>query len=293
MAIIACNLKREGRTGNHGVSSSREYQIPWQVLTNSDNDGPRNVIAVGPFIGPDPLPLIGATYSVGNDTDTFSVCQNLAAVNVPGRVREWTVTATFKPLEPNQEQQDVVSTNPITRPIKYRLEHESWTRVTEKDKDGVALKNSANVPFDTGVELEDSYVVLVAEKNFATLQQIIDLNVQFALKVNNAVFKGGAVRSWLCRPITCSDLQNENGVAYYTATFHIVHKPDLWDIQVVDRGFLTKDGAVWKGALEKNLQPVGEAIPFNGAGSILNAGLPLHFLSFRIRGETSFTGLGI
>lgn len=263
------------------------------IITGSDNDGPQVCMIGAPFVGPDPLPLIGSLYSVGNDFDFSAFCHDISFEQNPQRLKEWTATAHYKTLDDQGQQEDVQSTNPLTRPIHYRIEHEHWTRVVEKDKDGVAIKNSAGVPFDTGVELDDSYMVLIAEKNFSTLQQIIDLNTNFAMKVNNDPFKGGQIREWLCRPIASSDIQYENGVAFYRATFHLAYKPGKWDVDILDRGFSELNGGVLRDILDKNKQPITEPWPLNGAGVKLPEGSPLVFVTKRLRGEAAFSGLGV
>lgn len=292
MAVTFCELMREGRGGSFGEKSAAEYTAQWRVITNNKDDGPERVKTLGPFVGPTPIPVIGSIYAIGNDADAGAFCDKIDPQQ-GARVNEWLVNVHYRQLEPGEQYDDLVSTNPLTRPVQYRLDHEHWTRVVEKDKDGVALKNSAGVPFDTGVETDDSFLVLVAEKNFATLQEIINLNLSFAWKVNTGIFKGGAARSWLCRPIICSDIQTENNISFFRATFHTVYNPELWDVPILDKGFSELNGGVLRDILDKNKQPITEPWPLNGAGVKLPEGNALVFLTKRIRGETSFTGLGI
>lgn len=293
MAVTSCTLKREGRSGHFGPNAQRDYQVQWIMTTNSDNDGPAVLKLGGPSVGPHPLPTLGLTYNIGSEADLRAFCHDIRFERNPKRIQEWTATADYKTLQSDVQVEGVQGTPPLSRSTTYRIEHEHWTKVVEKDKDGIAIKNSAGVPFDTGVELDDSYLVLIAEKNFATLQQIIDLNTSFAMKVNNDVFKGGTSRTWLCRPIGCSDIQSEEGVSFYRATFHLVYKPDRWDVEIVDKGFSELNAGQLRDILDKNKQPITEPWPLNGAGVALPAGGTLVFLTKRIRGEVAFSGLGV
>jgi len=94
-----------GTTGNFKEEAKREYQIVFQVTVDDKDDGPPTVLqATG-------LPSTGSTYAMGNETDATAYLYDLSAKRVSGTRLLWHVTAKYKRLSGDDDQDEHTDEN--------------------------------------------------------------------------------------------------------------------------------------------------------------------------------------
>ena len=266
------------------------YTAHYRVITTSATDGPLTVMNASA------LPTLWSSFSVG-DSDVNAFVKKISVKQSTDVRTMWDVTVNWEPLRPGQTPDDEYQDR-FNRPIRYWIESVNYTDIVEVDQAGDPIVNSANQAFDEPLTEERSRIVLCAEKPFATLQEIIDLNLSHAMSVNTDTFYGATARQCLCRPILCSQLMTENDISFYLGTFRIEFNEDTWDRKVVDRGFLTIDGdcestADHANAIDKDGNFTAEPVLLDSDGTALGpceTGTPLVFETIR---QTAFSELGI
>lgn len=270
MAVLWVKPIWSGRDGD-ADEQHRRYTSCWRIRTTSPLDGP---MTVGNAAG---LPKRYEGYVFGNDSDPSALCVGLSPKQDQDDARTWIVTAKYSTdymtgQEGGDSPQDQ---NPLNWSTVWSVDFEEFTRATTKDKDGQPIVNSAG-QLIAGIEREDSYLVLVAQKNLA------DLDFNFVADYNNSTnsagYKGFGPRE-LKLKIRVGELAVHNGFKYYPHTFRFTIKEDKWDIDPVDRGTAVKDASgrlvVARDAFEQPLQEVN----LDGAGKLLAAGQPLKYVS--------------
>lgn len=297
MSVIRCALAEEPPRLSEDKRFRSTIPVMWNVETDDPTDGPIAVKAGAEVTSPDPLPPLWTTYSYHGESDTSIFLKRREVQprhGAQGRTM-WRVIGHYEPLEP-QEQPDDSNPDPFLRPVKYRLEHVTYTEVVDVDKDDKPIVNSAGQEFDEPLEQEKSRMVLVADQIVPDLQTIINHNLTWAGKVNSTPYRGGGPRMWFVHTIGSSDLLSESGVDYYVATWRLELNFDTWDRKVLNRGFKHYDNAADKKlviAKDKDGLPVNEPILLATDGTRLGDGIDGNFLSFRVKDEVSFAGFPV
>lgn len=291
--MATCNLIRDpgSWTCDEDVRLTRNFRATYRFVSDSTALGPDEALNRATTTSPEPIPSIGDFYNVGSDFNPHAVCRGRSARR-GDKLTHWDIEIQWGPLEGDEEDDDFQE-NPLLRPVKYRLETETFTQLLEEDKDGNAIVNSAGKAFETPVEKESSRMVLVAEKNYGTLQEIINLNITYSQKVNETVYKGGQPRTFYCRQISSGELQTENGVEYYRAAFFFAWNRNTWDVKLVDQGYEELVGGELVKIKDANDEDIVEPRPLDGAGQKLAEGEDLEFLSFKIYDEADFNETGV
>lgn len=300
--MAASYLLTTGRSSSQDKMGLRSYRATYRVEMSSTSYGPANVLEHAQSYKPDPIPKLWQKYRIDSDFDNYAFCQSRTVEQTEDNKRTWwKVNCEWRPLNPGEDQDDS-TTHPMSRPVRYRVEHATYTENIEKDKDGESVVNGAKQEFDTALQQEVSHMVLVATKNFATLQDVIDLNLKYAMHVNTTTFHGASKRKCLCYPISCSNLIREGKVEYYQATFHIEFRDDTWDRRYINQGMKYLKAGVLTNVFAENedgeevqvnepmlLDSAGAMLAANTTGTVANGGI----LEFRVRDEISFSGLGV
>lgn len=298
MAVTNVKIPREQDfAAEVDLTGRATYQLRYVVDSDDPEESPIAVYVGGvAFAGAVQLPERGDSYAFNGDTDGSSYAQRFRIYRPQPNdlATRWFVDVTFMSLMPGTTSGDADS-NPLARPTKYWIEDEPYNVLVTEDKDGVPIVNSAGQEFTEPPEEEDYHMILVAEKNFATLAEIIALNQTYARGVNTDTFYGATARKCLCMPIKCSPPKEENDVTFYTATFQIKISDKQWDLKIVDQGYMHKKGTgdeLYR-ALDEDGEPTAEPVLLDTDGTRLAAGTVGQFLTFRRRREVAFSGLGI
>lgn len=320
MAVISCKRARTSPTLKTDKQGRATLTVVWNVETSDPTDGPISVLNGARNIDGgdnDPVPPRGSGYAWPGETFGGVL---LLEYDVQRRHDDrnrnlWTITATYSVPDPGQSPNEDRG-DATTIPIKYRLEHVSFTEVVEEDKDGQPIVNAAEQEFDEPLEQEQSRLVLVAEKIFLSAQppaqlaidallSIVALNRTFKHTVNDATFLGAGPREWFCHTIPASDMTIDgNGIAYRTATIRLELNPKKWDRKVLNRGFKHYKTAADKTLLQATTTmvqqdgteikvPTNEPVLLAADGTRLPDGQLGNFITFRVRRETDFDQLGI
>ncbi len=177
----------------------------------------------------------------------------------------WDVTIQYTTLSPGQLPQNK-EIQPTLRGAKLSFGSVKFRRPLLKaykkvngqfTSQKVAVVNSAGVPFNPPLEVDDSRMVITVEKNFRAVPPFI---IQYADAVNSdtvliggLVFPPGSIKA---EPPSVSPLQFENNELFVTLSMIFHHNREGWDLDVLDRGYSEK--------LPVNLIPnLGKAIGFS------------------------------
>ena len=301
MAVTSCNLHREGWIGSGNVADGDKYQTQHLVESNDKNDGPLSIALGAEGSSPHPLPAAWSTYAVGNDINQNVVLKDrdtrLHGYTNTGAL--WIVTSKYEKPGSDDEEQST-GTNPLLRPTKYRIEWSNYTKIITKELNGQkrAILNSAGQKFADPVEQEDQRLVLVAVRNVAVLEYIINLGIVYKNAVNTNTFYGAAPRHAKVQSITCGDQQTEEDVSYYRMTIRVEFNDEAWDRQFLDQGIVVEDpnnAGNWIAVKDGTATPMGQEMQLDGNGAVLAPGADPVWIDppYRTYPERDFSGLGI
>lgn len=262
-SILDCRIVSEEFVAElKGKNSAR---ITWRVRT--DGRMPAADVLYQALTAADEPVLSVGTY-IGNGV---YVLQTPIRLEHPGNKTQWTVTAECGPwpttdagapgdgIDPNTGQ-----VNPLQRRVIWSIERYTEQEAVEVDTSGNPIVNAAGKPFDIPYFRERHYPVLVAVKNFATLDEIIAINEAYENHLNSIPFKGYG--KWFVKftGAEASQAQYENGITFYTATMRFpVRKtgefPDYgWQPEILNRGYQYFD--IDKSLPNAKLKTVGDGL---------------------------------
>lgn len=292
MAVTQCRIRRVGRSAEFKTPNKNSYVVQYDITTDNPNDWMPVVKVHAQVAGaPDLLPFEDALFSVGGTTDFSAYCNSIQLAQSDVEPTEWIATCRFGPLPPNKTPMDNTH-NPLDRPVKYWLEFQEELKPVAMDKDGKEIRNSAGQEFIDPIMMEQTYPVLVAQKNIGNLQTLIDQNIEFRQSVNSSEFFGGEPRTVRFIPIQTGQPQWENEIQFYAAQYRFAYDSETWDIPVVDQGFYYRNT---EGKLVRDRDDEGndkvEPTLLDGAGGKLGAGEPGVVKKFRVRPEKDLNDL--
>lgn len=132
-----------------------------------------------------------------------------------------------------QEQID----DPRKRPFIFWNERISETRLVDKNIAGEPIVNAAGQPFDEPIVDEEWMTVLVAQRNYGTLEEIEQLNRNYRNTVNLGSFRQNPTKTVRFTGIETGPPQFENGVTYWVGQLRFLIRPAGWAKSIVNRGF--------------------------------------------------------
>jgi hypothetical protein len=305
MPVVSCKRQFGGASMEAEPGQKRKYTFKWIVQTSTATMDPYQVlkqcIAFGSSDGNSPVPDLYDTLP----GDNSARCKRINATQRTEDPKVWDVTVNadteINPREENRQENE----NPMQQTVEYSLEQAQFVRVVEKSIDGKPCVNTLGDPFVPAIEQEDYRPVLVAQKNFATLAEVIGYMLEFKDAVNNAPFYGAKRRQARVKSITAGQQQFQNGYYYYPVTIRIEFKSDndpaggTWDREVLntgkrwrkkkgDQNFTNKhDGITPSDAIP--LDKDGVPCTKDEAGRLENP----HYLTFKTFPERNFGRLGI
>lgn len=292
----------------------RTYTHDFLVITDDVDDLQGNILEDSLSATPDPIPSMWSNYNVWKpgttpfDADVYLQSKRIQRLsNDEDNRHHWIVTCTWSPPAPGTSGDNPPTEDPLTRPIKYRLDWASYTKMIGQDIFGNPITNSAGDLFNPGPEIDDARPVLVATKNIADLSTIISLSLDYTNAINTDTFYGAPAYHAKVQSILSGDIMEENGVKFYSVTFRVEFNYDSWLLSLIDKGTHVLEQAqngtnmvkVPPRVLEDTDSAIaGDLLDFvflNPDGTMREPGLPGLAIDppFHVYPQMAFSGLGI
>lgn len=252
MAITSVYQLFDGRGGSADANMARTYTRVYEVYVDSPYDD-----AVTAGTAPGYLPVMGEPHS----EDLAAFVTNRDIQQDAADPLRWLVTITYTTQQPGTESVTAPgeslqpngggsqapgdrSENPLARVAAWRVNFQTTQepatvgfKVANNGDVAVlptAILNSAGLPFDPPVMVEVSRPVVSVTKNIVNL----DLNKLTDLQdsVNSKAWKSFPPRTVRVSGIEVNSAF-ENGVAFWSITYHFAVNWRTWDVQPLDAGF--------------------------------------------------------
>lgn len=259
VTLTSCTLLRpiSASSDKHGMGT---YRLRWQAEVAGGSIGPRDLIALCQAGSPHAVPQQWATYSYpsdyGTDADVYSYAQEFQVTNHEQSKSIYYIDVTYSPLNEGEGSQTVGGspiesvTNPVSRAPVMWWDREVFTHYAQKDINGKAIVNKCQDFYPNDIEIEATRGVLVIEKNYATLAEVIDLSQKYDGAVNSSLWnvhlgavtiKQIAAKQALCREVSSGPPQTERGYVYFPVRFRFALKDtsDTWDEKMPEYGQFT------------------------------------------------------
>lgn len=294
MAVLTCR-----RTRNRSLSYATGYRNEYKVEFLIDCDSIMNEIAVyaaaTTMATGDKLPIVYQYYDYDGVQDQSSYAINIDLVQTTESGLQWKATVNYGRTGDGNTPQDQTP-NPLDQPIKYRIEWIEEQMEVTVDRNGARIVNTVGDAFDELIEEPQLYPVLVAEKNYLTIQEIIDIGMAYHRTVNDGVFYGGQPRTVKFMPIQSGDIQVSNNISYYTATLRFAFNPNTWDFIHPNNGHRFRKVAGGPIGLKMD-DDTRWSLPFpmdlKADGTLLPVGDPPVMLTFEILPEADYSLIGV
>lgn len=289
MAVTLCKELFPGRHGSDGIERKLKHTRVFEVLTDDPNDDDY-IAGAGDGVT---IPRNGDIHP----NNPFAVMVSITADQDDESPLRWLVVCEYDtelPISQSRESggfdangESVLggdagnplarADNPLDRPASWSFEWEQVQIVAEKSRSdgtgspdnfdgtvtwpfGTLICNSAGLPFDPPVMIEDSQPVATVVKNYPVGHAILFLSAQATWKnaVNNAEWKGFAAGT--ARIIGMNfTYATENGITFGRMTWRIkfTDAPDGWDLVLLDQSYAER----WADdSLHKIDLPIGSGI---------------------------------
>lgn len=302
MSVISCNEIGTGRGGELDYAQGRRWTRRFQVITDSDLDGPATVVLC-PF-----LPQVGSIYLTDGESDSFAFLRSLTPEQDPNDARVWTVTATYQtedagkgggsgsPGQGGASPQNRPE-NPLDRPVEWRASYAKARKTVLTDKDGKDVKNSAGQYFSPGYERDIIMAMFSATKNYASVTFADTLN--YYGKINSDTWHGLDAKTVKIDNIEMQSMY-ENGTSYVRLTWSFLYDPDKWNpTKILDRGAYYLDATSGKPAygVDPRINAILPEVLLDGSGGWLNNGASGPAVAvynlFRFHDEIAFSTIGL
>jgi len=229
--MSATVLGREDWGLERDEEGHRTFKIIHKVQTSSADDGPFVVLnAPG-------LPVIGALWHFGNDTDLWAFCHPNASITPEVKSEKnkvWHVEQTFstKPLKRCQDEQ---YEDPLLEPQKISGGWSKKTKEAVYDRNGDRIETTSHEPIRGHQnEWDDPHATVKVEQNVAALQ--LETLSSLINHLNDAPLWGMAVRCVKLSNITWERKVHGLCDYYYTRSFEFEIDADTFDRDILDEG---------------------------------------------------------
>lgn len=221
------------------------------------------------------LPLAGITVSPSG----YGICKAVNATKREEANKIWDVQADFSSeVDERQDNQDPTQNPEVWKPI-YETKFERLQEVFTKDKDGIAIANSAGQPFESGIVLTRFIPVwefFQLEAGTLTDEQIIDRNET----INSVAFKGRAAETLLLT-VMSSVVGFYYGKRRRLTQYSLRYNKKKWTLKKLDTG----TAYLLDGVLEPYWDDVDKKVNvihggLDGAGGRVALGDPPEVLEF-------------
>lgn len=277
MALTVTCKRQPTESGSSDKNQQRTYRSKYtiqQTDTGARVSAPSLIIAAQALMSGDILPEYGDNYADAGttDLDSYATTFNWDMSAGADQQKILTVDVGFSPAE---------GTNPsnLAEPDPLLWETEYWVEWTEEQivlneavnvealpSIGRAANTLGKVVNGAGVEFTEPlmktvyYPVLHAQKQYATLDEIVALNTTYQGTTNSDTFFGATARKAKYLGTESGRIQKINGQEFYVGITRIWFKNATWDRKVLNNGWshVVFDGGVpvenadGKVILEKN-----------------------------------------
>lgn len=274
--ILSCKIMPVWE-GEVSGNSNKTFSVPYQIETDSEKFPLPHLIEQSVSASPNPVPKQYDFYEHYGVVDLSAYCLSVKYTQNRTNHKFWDVTVNYGQLggsTPPRSPDQAVE-NPLLRPVKYWLETITEVVPVETDRFGKPLRNAAGQEFVDPITEERHIQVLAAQRNVATLQEIIDLQQTYDRAVNVEEYRSGAPWTWKVLPIESGQVIYENGYVYYSPTIRLAYKVETWKRRILNQGFQHFDNATDKNlirATDANGDPVSEPVLLKTDGTRLTTG---------------------
>lgn len=258
------------------IKGETTAELKYKIRTDGDRQSMVSVYNQSLAAGPEPVPL--PYVHIGSGAYVLDVKIEPQAEHARGN---YIASVSCGPLPPGSETEHGLPEqidDPTKRKVVLWTERISETEIVEKDRDGNPIVNAAGQAFDTPLTRERWLTVVVAKKNFPTLDDIDQINLQYDQKVNGGSFRGYPAETVLFAGAETGPPQFENGIRFYEATMRFVVRPEGWGKEILNQGFKHFDrpkadaSAKLVHAVDDYGQPVTEPVKLALDGTLLPKG---------------------
>jgi len=324
------NTSEEGSVNN---LAQRRYSVTFEV--DQTDFGPLATgVAVVIAAQAINVPDRGDVYSYDGFTDTDAFCQSLRWYRPLPETdfKRWHVVADYGPIE-HSDPGVLTEPNPLLWPVIYDIDFieeqvplekakivESLSHVGRAAGSEGPIINSCGVEFTEGILKTIYYPILIALKNYATLDEIVALNLAYQGTMNNGTYFGASARKAKYLSTASGGRQQISGQVFYPGTTRIWFKQLTWDRLVLNNGWthFEKSGGNYildvqrgngpaqfrnrvhddpqKLSSDPNADPTelcSEPLNLRLDGTLQNANETALYLTYRDLNEVNYTGIGI
>lgn len=197
--MASCVLQKISGEADH----RSEHSVVWHYLFHADSViyDPISAVEIAQSTGPDPVPGYGAQLN-----GRFLFAKRFPAEMTDKHRLYWTIQANFSPPEKGEDEDQQQQPNPLLRPPVHDIQYIEQEYVVEQAKNvqeltggftraantlGPIVNAAFRRPDEPIVDTERN-AILVIERNYATLGDIINLNETYQRTCNSdAVTIGG------------------------------------------------------------------------------------------------------
>lgn len=235
---------------------ARTYEVVFEVDQTDSGSLAAGVAVViaAQLLGSNPVPLKGDEYSFDGTTDLDSFCQEIEWQRPfpTTKPKRFHVTCRYAPLD-GVDHGTIIEPDPLLWPVEYHVDQFEEQVVLDNARNVEDLLYADSFPRTAGtlgpvvnacgiqtidaVMKTSHYHILQAQKPYATLQEIIDLNFAYQDTTNDAVFFGADPRCAKYLVTESGKKQRLKGVDFYMGITYIRFKRPSWDLQVVNNGY--------------------------------------------------------
>ncbi len=172
----------------------------------------------------------------------------------------------------------------------------AWSRTIaiDKNKDGDAILNAAEDPFDPPIEGEEYHLELTVVRNEAAHNPLTAAGYYGAVNNATATICGLEVTTRKAKCVQWSgDSAERNGYSYYVVTYKIRFNLNTWDKKILEQGMNYKDGSKKKHIVGDDNEPVDSPQLLTAAGAVLALGGTPVFKTSRVAPEKNFSTLNL
>lgn len=286
-------------SGDITEEGHRTYVKTFEVRTNSRTDGPFTCMSSGS------LPVRGDTYAYGSESDVFASCKrvgNFKLRDVDKTGQLWRCEAQYSTAGSKEDPNNQPG-NPLDWAWKISGGPNGDRKVMNKDKDGRAIQNSSDEPFEPLPEITAPNGLISLAKNTATISLTTWWDYQGA--VNDADIWGlGAARRARINSWTWEVVFYGNGGQYIANRFEVECNRNKFQYEPLDRGFRRLTGVDIYG--KPSFSPItiqgelpSKPVMLDGLGETLNAGASPVFFDgiggnpnpFKLEDEVDFSAI--
>ena len=328
LTVSSKRLNDEDSGSGNGLGQ-RNYSIAF-VVDQTDAGALASPLAVllaaQALSGTARIPETGENYSFDGTTDADSFLLNIIWKRVKSEeiFTRWRYDLQYGPAaEPG-----VLNIPPLSRPVLYDIDWieeqvplENAAVVESLSHVGRAAGSVGPVVNSVGVEYTEAalktiyYPVLIALKNYATLDEIVALNMAYQGSTNNGTFFGASARKAKYLMTASGGRQQAMGETFYPGTTRIWIKQATWDRKILNNGWGHFEKISGNYVNDANGKPkffknkihddpaaaagsdptLDASEPMNLAldGTLAISNVPAIYLTFRDLVESNYAGIGI